>query len=213
MAKTEVTEGQWASVMGRPAPGPQAARLPAAGKGGDEIEQFCDTSMLSLPTEEEWEYACRAGTAGPYGGTGSLEEMGWFAGNSGGKLHPVGSKSPNAWGLCDMHGNVWEWCEGEGSPIRGGSFRDAAESCRAAFRDTVERRLASKAEADMTTMLRRMREEGIDEVDLQRGVEYLPPRKREALRRLSEEGVIVNPMATLNAVLGNVGFRPGWRGE
>ncbi len=213
MAKHEVTKGQWASVMGLAAPNPQNAAFPVAGATGDDISKFCDKSMLALPTEEEWEYACRAGTPGPYGGTGTLAEMGWFAGNSDGKLHPAGMKNPNAWGLYDMHGNVWEWCEGEGIPLRGGSFRDQAETCRAAFRDTLERRLASKAEEDMNTMLRRMREEGIDEIDLERGIEYLPPRKREALRRLYEEGVMVNPLATGQAVLGNIGFRPVWRGK
>src|SRR5690606_13265999 len=61
-----------------------------------------------LPTEAEWEYACKAGTNEPR--YGELNEVAWFKSNSCGSTHPVGTKRPNSWGLYDMLGNVWEWC-------------------------------------------------------------------------------------------------------
>jgi len=132
----------------------------------DGDETVCDFTAdgYRLPTVVEWEYACRAGRPGPFwrgddiktcmGDSQILDELGWYAGNSGGHPHPVAQKLPNPWGLFDMHGNVWEWCWDKyevtkyrthakngyqptgGKPVelRGGSWDAAPAGCRAARR-------------------------------------------------------------------------------
>ena len=93
-----------------------------------------------LPTEAEWEHACRAGTTGAR--YGDLDEIAWHRGNSAGRVHDVGGRRSNAWGLHDMLGNVWEWCwdlydtevYGSYRVLRGGGWSDPHWSCRASVR-------------------------------------------------------------------------------
>ena len=101
-----------------------------------------DGRKYRLPTEEEWEYCCRAGSKGDWGKRangeeGPLDAMGWYDANSGWGTHPVAQKEPNAWGLFDMHGNVLEWTStavGGDRVARGGSWRDVSGRCAAGYR-------------------------------------------------------------------------------
>jgi formylglycine-generating enzyme required for sulfatase activity len=149
--------------------GKDTSRHPVETVNWEEAMEFCrKLSALPaeraarrtyrLPTEAEWEYACRAGTTTRWfcgDDEAGLQEYGWDTKNAGGMTHPVGEKKPNAWGLYDMHGNVWQWCSDwfsldyyQQSPpsdplgptacssrvLRGGNWDDSPFSCRSAFR-------------------------------------------------------------------------------
>jgi len=119
IAKYEVTEAQWEAVMtSSPLAIPPKLENYAYGFTGwitaqDFLERLNarnDGYRYRFPTEAEWEYAARAGTTGPFPGS-SLEEVAWYGENVTGKPYRVGQKKPNAWGLYDMQGNVWEWVQ------------------------------------------------------------------------------------------------------
>jgi sulfatase modifying factor 1 len=106
----------------------------------DDVEWDASADGYRLPTEAEWEHACRAGTTGAR--YGQLDEIAWHRGNSSERIHEAGGKQPNAWGLYDMLGNVWEWCwdlydaevYGTYRVLRGGGWFDERWSCRASVR-------------------------------------------------------------------------------
>ena len=140
---TEVTQGQWEAL---------GATNPSKFKSGPDypVEQVSWNDCMDfarklgeiyrLPTNDEWEYACRAGSKTAYCMGDSetfLGEYAWYNANSGGKTHPAAKKKPNAWGLYDMHGNVWEWvydADPKGRVRRGGSWHSHAGNCRSANR-------------------------------------------------------------------------------
>jgi formylglycine-generating enzyme required for sulfatase activity len=171
LAETPCTQGQWEAVMGsNPSHFTGEEKRPVEQVSWEDCQEFCKALNARcpslgarLPTEAEWEYACRAGTGSAYndgsactqpeGHDPGLEKLAWFGANSEGTTHPVKEKQPNAWGLYDLHGNVWECCrdwygpyaaqeqrdpvgpaEGQDRVFRGGSWSLRARHCRSAYR-------------------------------------------------------------------------------
>ena len=144
---TEVTQAQWRAVMGANQSNFKGDDRPIENVSWKDTQEFIrklsnmdGDNKYRLPTEAEWEYAARAGSTGAwcFGSDASLlGEYAWYRSNSGNETHPVGQKRPNAWGLYDMHGNVWEWCHNkyiESRGCKGGSYRNDVFSTRLAER-------------------------------------------------------------------------------
>jgi formylglycine-generating enzyme required for sulfatase activity len=121
MSRYAITQKQYRMVMGTNPSGSQGdENCPVVNVSWHDAVKFCEKlskridQKVKLPTEAQWEYACRAGSTGKYCFGDNVSKLGnyaWYGENSGGKAHPVGEKLANSWGLHDMHGNVWEWCE------------------------------------------------------------------------------------------------------
>ena len=117
IGKYEVTQGQWTRVMGsNPSEFVSCGdNCPVEQVSWNDVQQFISRlnsqsgTNYRLPTEAEWEYACRAGGAEEYCGSNDINAVAWCSGNSGSQTHPVGQKQANGWGIHDMSGNVWEW--------------------------------------------------------------------------------------------------------
>ncbi|MGB2820171.1 MAG: formylglycine-generating enzyme family protein, partial [Phycisphaerae bacterium] len=161
---TEVTQAQYEAIMETNPSKFKGAEKPVEQVSWNDAVEFCKRLSAKtrrrarLPTEAEWEYACRAGTRTRFSfgdSDGELGDYAWYLGNSDKQTHEVGKKKPNAWGLYDMHGNVWEWCadwyedsyyrssprtdpqgpsSGKCPVLRGGSWCDNPPDCRSAYR-------------------------------------------------------------------------------
>jgi eukaryotic-like serine/threonine-protein kinase len=148
----EITQAQYSRIMDRNPSVYMGGDLPVNNMSWDDAATFCakvseiSGENVSLPTEIQWEYACRAGSTGLYtfgNDVAKLHEYGWFKDNSETRAHSVGTLKPNAWSVYDMHGSVWEWCKSEGGTptakdlgnvLRGGAWNDSAAFCRSATR-------------------------------------------------------------------------------
>ncbi len=166
LGKYPVTQAQMRAVMGVNPSQSKGDNLPVEQVSWDDCQEFlkklnqnAKNVTFRLPTEAEWEYACRAGSTSAYGygnNPDSLGDYAWYEDNSGNTTHQVGQKKPNAWGLYDMHGNVWEWCndwygdyatgaisdptgpqKGSRRVYRGGGWSGPAGFCRSADRGGV----------------------------------------------------------------------------
>jgi formylglycine-generating enzyme required for sulfatase activity len=134
LGRCEVTQGQWEAVMETNPSQSLGADRPVVYVSWDDVQQFvgklnaaAGEAVYRLPSEAEWEYACRAGTATRWSfgdDERRLGEYAWWYGNSEGRSRPVGRKRPNPWGLCDMHGNVEEWVDGWYGPYGGEALTD-----------------------------------------------------------------------------------------
>ena len=164
LEKYEVTQGQWEAVMGtNPSQFKGDPKRPVEQVSWEDAQEFIRKlnakeggTKYRLPTEAEWEYAARAGSTTAYSFGDDVTQLGeyaWYDQNAGNTTHPVGQRKPNAWGLYDMHGNVWEWVQdwygdyaaatvtdpqgsssGSVRVIRGGGWFGNAGDCRAAYR-------------------------------------------------------------------------------
>jgi len=165
LGKYEVTQAQYQAVTGANPSTWKEPNRPVECVSWNDATEFCNRlsqrvgKQVRLPTEAEWEYACRAGSTTRFcfgDSDGGLGEYAWFSSNSGGQTHAVGGRTPNAWGLYDMHGNVWEWCSdwhgnyggdatdptgpasGRARALRGGSWDNGPQNCRSANRNRNE---------------------------------------------------------------------------